>query len=246
MIFVTHDQVFPNKTDLPTFNSNAIEANLRFLPGISDCILSLNDDVFVGAPTPKSFFVDSVTGKLRLSFGKSTAPATEEEMMSNGWYRSINYTNSLINAYYHPDAKEVVRHNYAGHYCHFYRKDILDLMGNRWAEDFARTSRNKFRGSRDVSTPFMHNNVALEEGLGTRSKEGRNGIGSWSSNHAENVQTWSRLTARPLHCVCIQDEMDNSEDTEAEVKYLERSLCSLFPNKSSFELSTDANPCENA
>ena len=63
---VTHSQIFPNPpTDLPTFNSNAIEANLRNIPGIPECVLYLNDDFFVGRPLKISDFV-AKDGTLRL------------------------------------------------------------------------------------------------------------------------------------------------------------------------------------
>lgn len=243
MILVTHDQVFQDKTDLPTFNSNAIEANLRFLPGLSDCILYMNDDVFFGAPTPKSLFVDTATGELRLSFTKEKFPENEEDLRRGGWYRSINFTNNLINAYYHPGTNDIVKHHYAGHYCHFFRKDILDMIGNRWAKDFEQTSKNKFREPEDIALPFMHNNVALEEGLG-KGAWPKHDIGEWSLDHAKNVKTWARLTSTPSHCICIQDRMEDPEaPIDAEAEYLEKQMCTLFPSKSSAELSTDTNPC---
>lgn len=51
---VSHDQIFENKDNLPTFNSNAIEANLYNIPGLAPCFLYLNDDMFVGMPIEKS------------------------------------------------------------------------------------------------------------------------------------------------------------------------------------------------
>lgn len=240
-MLVTHEQVFLNKSDLPTFNSNAIEAHIRFLPGISDCILYLNDDFFIASPTPKSFFVNPITGGLRLFFDGYKAPE-EEEMKKNGWHRSVGYTNTLINAHYHPNSEKVVRHNYAGHYCYFFRKDILDKMGNTWRDEFAYTSKNKFRESKDIAVPFMHHNIALEEGLGKRAYA-KNAGGSWKSNHTENVRMWSKFTSKQNHCLCIQDRLDNVPETDAEIEYLEKLMCSLFPEKSSLELSTDANPC---
>lgn len=51
---VTHKEIFPNaEADLPTFNSNAIEAHLHNIPGLAPCYLYLNDDMFLGAPIPK-------------------------------------------------------------------------------------------------------------------------------------------------------------------------------------------------
>ena len=40
---VTHSQIFPNEDDLPTFNSNAIEAHLHKIPGLAECFLYMND-----------------------------------------------------------------------------------------------------------------------------------------------------------------------------------------------------------
>lgn len=238
---ITHEQVFLNKTYLPTFNSNAIESHIRLIPGIADCILYLNDDFFIGTPTPKSFFVNPITGELRLFFDRFNAPE-EEEMKRNGWHRSVGYTNTLVNAHYHPDSDKVVRHNYAGHYCYFFRKDVLDKMGNTWSSEFDYTSKNRFRDGKDIAVPFMHHNVALEEGLG-RKVHARNAGGSWKSNHTENVRTWSRLTSKQNHCLCIQDRLDDTPEAEAEIEYLEELMCSMFPEKSSVELSTDVNPC---
>ena len=63
---VTHRQIFPSPpTDLPTFNSNAIEANLRNIPGLPECVLYLNDDFFVGRPLKITDFV-AKDGTLRL------------------------------------------------------------------------------------------------------------------------------------------------------------------------------------
>jgi len=44
---VTHAEIFPNKSHLPTFNSNAIEHHLHRIKGLSDKFLYLNDDVFL-------------------------------------------------------------------------------------------------------------------------------------------------------------------------------------------------------
>lgn len=52
---VTHKDIFPHPgEDLPTFNSNAIEAHLHNIPGLAPCYLYLNDDMFLGAPIPKN------------------------------------------------------------------------------------------------------------------------------------------------------------------------------------------------
>lgn len=44
---------------LPTFNSNTIELNLWRIPGLSECFLYANDDMFFTKPVSPSFFFDA-------------------------------------------------------------------------------------------------------------------------------------------------------------------------------------------
>ena len=41
-------EIFPNKSHLPTFSSPAIESHLHRIPGLSHKFLYLNDDVMFG------------------------------------------------------------------------------------------------------------------------------------------------------------------------------------------------------
>eukprot|EP01028_Stygiella_incarcerata_P010817 TRINITY_DN581_c0_g2_i1.p1 TRINITY_DN581_c0_g2~~TRINITY_DN581_c0_g2_i1.p1 ORF type:complete len:1327 (-),score=320.26 TRINITY_DN581_c0_g2_i1:960-4940(-) len=45
---VTHEEIFVNKSHLPTFSSPAIESHLHRIPGLSDEFLYLNDDIMFG------------------------------------------------------------------------------------------------------------------------------------------------------------------------------------------------------
>ncbi len=61
---VDHEQVFPDPSALPVFNSQAIETCLHRINGLSDRFLYLNDDVFLGRPvTPADFLTPD--GRLR-------------------------------------------------------------------------------------------------------------------------------------------------------------------------------------
>ncbi len=55
--FISHEDIFLNKADLPTFNSHAIESNLHRIPGLSEHFLYFNDDFFLrSAVKPCDFF----------------------------------------------------------------------------------------------------------------------------------------------------------------------------------------------
>ena len=61
---VTHQEIFENaSSDLPTFNSNAIEHNLHRIKGLSEKFIYFNDDVFLGAPVPVDDFIYNWNGQ---------------------------------------------------------------------------------------------------------------------------------------------------------------------------------------
>ncbi|XP_043273612.1 N-acetylglucosamine-1-phosphotransferase subunits alpha/beta [Venturia canescens] len=63
MTLVTHDDIFPDKTDLPTFSSPAIESHIHRIPGLSDKFLYFNDDVFLGREIWPEDFVTQANGQ---------------------------------------------------------------------------------------------------------------------------------------------------------------------------------------
>ena len=48
--FVRHDDIFPNRSHLPTYNSEAIETNLHRIPGLSEYFIYANDDFLFAKP----------------------------------------------------------------------------------------------------------------------------------------------------------------------------------------------------
>ena len=227
---------------LPTFNSNAIEANLRNVPGLAKYVLYLNDDFLVGAPLALSDFVDLQSGLLKLNMGGFVAP-NERGMRTNIWHRSVGHANTLVNSVYHPDNLRAP-HNYAGHVCYFLDRDVLAHMHAMWPAEFLATSRRKFRNGDDTSLPFLMVNVALEEHLGTRGSPITSGYATWTHDHRRNAAAWKRLAASHAKCLCIQDGFEDSPNVDAEVAFLERQLCEMFPEKSSFERPDEPNPCD--
>ena len=64
-------EIFPNKSHLPTFSSPSIEAHLHRIPGLSDKFIYLNDDVMFGRDVwPDDFYTHSNGQKVKskLSF----------------------------------------------------------------------------------------------------------------------------------------------------------------------------------
>ncbi len=50
-------EIFPNRSHLPTYSSPAIEAHLHRIPGLSQNFIYLNDDVMFGEEVwPEDFY----------------------------------------------------------------------------------------------------------------------------------------------------------------------------------------------
>jgi hypothetical protein len=58
LVLVSHEDLFPDPSHLPTFNSRAIECHLHRIPGLSERFLYFNDDVLLARPTTAADFFD--------------------------------------------------------------------------------------------------------------------------------------------------------------------------------------------
>nr|CAH7747605.1 unnamed protein product [Callosobruchus chinensis] len=61
---ITHEEIFRNPVNLPTFSSPAIESNLHRIPNLSKRFIYFNDDVFLASPTFREDFYTPNTGYL--------------------------------------------------------------------------------------------------------------------------------------------------------------------------------------
>lgn len=69
LTIVTHQDIFPNASHLPTFSSPAIESHIHRIPGLSDHFLYLNDDVMLMQDVwPEDFFSPGSGYKVYLSW----------------------------------------------------------------------------------------------------------------------------------------------------------------------------------
>ena len=66
---VTHEDIFPNKSHLPTFSSPAIETHLHNIKGLSRRFIYFNDDVMLGHETwPEDFWTEEEGQKIYLAW----------------------------------------------------------------------------------------------------------------------------------------------------------------------------------
>lgn len=143
---VTHEQIFENPADLPTFNSHAIEANLHRIPDLSEHFLYFNDDVFLADwSTPKTFFNDDGMSKFFAS--ETTVPEDPSltDLPSN--WAAHNIKQILLDRFDY-----AVTHKFK-HTPHAQRLSTLKRAAQDFQKTLHETSRQKFRQRTDIALP---------------------------------------------------------------------------------------------
>jgi len=143
VIAVSHDQVFPDPSVLPTFNSRAIECNLHRIPGVADQILYFNDDVFLCLPVAEQlFFPDRDTVAVFPS--KHDIPYERTTGLRPVDYGALNACELLMRDFNYRPLKKL-------HHAPFplLKRNLVELEA-KYADVFARTRSHKFRDNSDI------------------------------------------------------------------------------------------------
>jgi len=91
---VTHEEIFLNKSTLPTFSSPAIETHLHRIPGISDKFLYFNDDVLFGRTvSPDAFWTHAYGQKVFLAWAVPSAPWGGGNWQNSNWQGGTGWQN---------------------------------------------------------------------------------------------------------------------------------------------------------
>ncbi len=155
---VRHSQILP-RASLPTFNSNAIEANLHLIPHLSSCFLYLNDDMLLGRANELSHFWDAARGRQKVHFGVWRAPMPQSVSENSAWHRAVARTNAALDRAF--GANEQRR--YPLHGCYFFHKTIFAEMRRTLRKEFERTMATPLRSEEDVVVSFAYPHFAVNK-----------------------------------------------------------------------------------
>ncbi|KAF8945460.1 Xanthine phosphoribosyltransferase 1 [Haplosporangium gracile] len=205
---VPHGVIFDNSSDLPSFNSLAIESQIHHIPGVTDVFLYLNDDVFLGKEmgasdiwTPLYGFVFHMEPTLLVSPTILPAP---QNTLSVGEWNSLQYSNHLLSRQFGPRFR-----SYLAHVPHVLCTPMLQEMQDIWPEEFAETSSHRFRGeggAQDVQVSFFMAHYVMERLRETqlasfwnyRLDANLDGILDWAerSQFLDRIRTWNGAQAK--------------------------------------------------
>lgn len=156
---IDHREIFRSDSELPTFNSHAIEANIHRIPGLAEHFLYLNDDCFFwnDCEITDFFFANGISKafpeKQRRVYGE-TSPVNE------GFKNAALNVNRLLRASYGRSAYSFNLHTPIS-----LRKSTLTAMWQAFPAPLDETSHSKFRHQNDISpVSFLYQAFAFLRG----------------------------------------------------------------------------------
>jgi len=201
---VTHAQIFPDPSHLPTFSSCAIECHLHRIPDLAERFWYFNDDMILGRPLAPAELVDRV-GRLRLQLqwkagrfeGGPPRPDDPPHV------RRARNTARLLHARFGPALRLWPIHQG--------RMASRAVYGEMHAEPLFRdalrfTSAQRFRHPDAIDPIYLQFFVALHTGrarLTARPAE----VLFIGDDPARNRRRYRRVLARRPHQLCLQDDL---------------------------------------
>ena len=139
------EEFFADTSVLPTHNSQAVEAQLHRIEGLSEHFIYSNDDMFVGRPLgPDTFFSPGgvtkfIEAKTRIGLGENTP-------RRSGFENSARVNRRLIRERF---GRVITRH--LEHAAAPLRRSVVQEMEAAWPEQFRATAASTFRSASDIS-----------------------------------------------------------------------------------------------
>jgi len=196
---VDHTEIFSNKADLPTFNSQAIEANLHHIPNLSERFIYFNDDFLLGNNVSSRDFFDD-EGKLKVLFSSWTTPKGSVLPTESAFRCAWKCTNRFLDTLYTAIKRKAIKHSpYA------LRKSHMVSLEKVYAPLFKKVSSHQFRNARDhVLTNGLVQYIAFHEEQATIA-DIRNMTVHFGDDLAKNQKRLDKVRLEQPHTFCIQD-----------------------------------------
>ncbi|MBG6224249.1 hypothetical protein IWX63_000804 [Arthrobacter sp. CAN_A2] len=157
--FVPSEEHFKDPSVLPTHNSQAVEAQLQHIPGLSEYFLYSNDDMFFGRPVaPDMFF--SPGGITKFIEADTRIGLGDNDAERSGFENAARVNRRLLHERFGRITTRHLEHTAAP-----LRKSVLLEMEAEFAAEFAATAASRFRAKDNISvTNSLYHYYALLTG----------------------------------------------------------------------------------
>ena len=238
---VDHSEILPADA-LPVFSSHAIESCIYRIPGLSEHFVYGNDDTFFGAPTTRDdFFRADGRPIVRV---KGARFKRDKARNGGNYYRVLYRMQSLVEERWGRLICHEPHHNFDA-----YRKSDFEKCIASLPDEWAATSRSRFRQNEDMQRCYVSYYAVAAEGAKLRKVNRYNRITNPISlvralitgRYAADSR-WIKLHQKDYNrdfekynplMFCMND---NASTSDADCRRMVEFLASKFPYKSTFEL----------
>eukprot|EP01113_Clastostelium_recurvatum_P038429 TRINITY_DN5759_c0_g1_i2.p1 TRINITY_DN5759_c0_g1~~TRINITY_DN5759_c0_g1_i2.p1 ORF type:complete len:377 (+),score=65.70 TRINITY_DN5759_c0_g1_i2:121-1131(+) len=229
---ISHREMFKDKTALPTFNSNAIEANFFNLPSeVAECFIFLNDDMLFMNDVTRDDFWQPQYGQVMYA-SSWTAPPSKDKL-SNSWHRAIKRGNELFDELWN---EKGVRH-YASHGPYFFMRPSLSSLYKELQDEFDATSARPFRTENDLTLPFMYQHHTLRYYQAFVASSGINYFAKIVDDLSHTKKALEKAMSLRPKTACLNDALSNERPNQKTLTWVEENFFQkLFPEKPKHEL----------
>ncbi|MBE2213104.1 MAG: Stealth CR1 domain-containing protein [Opitutaceae bacterium] len=254
-----HRAFFRDAGHLPCFNSLAIEANLRLVPGLAEHFIYFNDDMLINRPLgaetffaadgrPRLFVFPKLSYALEHAASRFAAPLVRwiQRYQATWWLRhkasrrppfsaALRHTQLvLLQRSDHPIRRFKTHHTPIP-----LTLSLLDSIERAYPAEYAATSSHAFRSAQDLYFPDLYATHGITAGLALPSWRRRSELLYF---HLGRDDVRDLLTVGPGSHTFVNID-DASEHTSSDSSTLSAALHRLFPTPAPFEhVDPSVNP----
>ena len=228
---VSHRELYPDASVLPSFNSNSIETVLHRIPGIAEHFLYLNDDFFFSrACSPDDFF--SIGGLSKLFFSKRYLDARPINPTGRATVACHKTTRDLLEKRFGIECSQKFQHA-----PHAMRKSVWDTIEREFPAELARTRANRVRAPSDLALALLYGYFALYTGFAQRA---RIAYGYVEIGTDEISSAFAKLEDKKISVFCLNDTDDEDGVSREDEIRIRKTLQARYPVAAAWEVDEAA------
>jgi hypothetical protein len=225
---VDHRDIAPPGTNLPTFNSQAIEANIHRIEGLSEHFLYFNDDMFLSSPVPPELFFHA-NGLASMYLSRAQVAPGEPVEGEPAPDAAGKNARTLVEQV---SGRRLSRKLFHAPYA--LRRSVSYEIEERWPEIVQRTRDSQFRRLEDVTLAGgLHLNYSYATARAVTRKIRYRYVGIGETTAATELERLMK-DRDSLQTFCLNDAV---QELPADVvdRQVRQFLAKRFPDIGSFE-----------
>jgi hypothetical protein len=224
--WVRHEDIFPDPSVLPTFNSHAIESCLHRVRGLSENFIYFNDDFFLGQPCLPGDFFDEYGRAIAYFEAHGLALPDEVSVGTPDYIVATKNSSQLLHDVFQRRPRRLHKHvPYA------LKRSVLEELECRFDKAFEETRSSKLRSGSDINVAsFLCQHYSNATGRAVSAE-----VKSFTAKPS-NIRKLLNNGSVGYKFVCINDGGNSSSDLTYK-KLSRQFLLERFPETAVWEIA---------